>query len=95
MTNIEAIGMLLYIGSLFCDHEDKEEINEALALAIVALKKSQGEWIDVPVEPDLLYNTGVKFTCSVCGRGNCYGRPPFCMYCGAKMERGGEKNEQG
>lgn len=48
--------------------------------------RPQGEWLDVPVEPDLLYNTGIKFTCSVCGRGNCYGRPPYCMYCGASMK---------
>lgn len=48
-------------------------------------ERPQGEWIEIPVERDLLYNTGIKYTCSICGKGNCYGKPPFCMYCGAEM----------
>jgi hypothetical protein len=39
MTNQEAIGTLLYISSLLCDNEDKDEINEALKLAVMALKE--------------------------------------------------------
>ena len=27
-----------------------------------------------------------RWACSSCGRTNTYGKPPFCMYCGAKMD---------
>ena len=47
--------------------------------------KKQGHWIDVPCERDLIYSTGIHYTCSVCNKYNCYGHPPFCMYCGAEM----------
>ena len=38
MTDQEAIGVLLYIRTLLDNHEDKDEINEALKLAVKALK---------------------------------------------------------
>jgi len=38
MTNQEAIGVLLYIRTLLDNQEDKDEINEALKLAVKALK---------------------------------------------------------
>ena len=57
-------------------------------------ERPQGEWIDVPCERDLLYNTGIKYTCSVCGEHNCYGHPPFCMYCGADMRETYEKTSK-
>lgn len=56
--------------------------------------RPKGEWIEIPVERDLLYNTGIKYTCSICGRGNCYGKPPFCMYCGADMRVKDELNNE-
>ena len=51
-------------------------------------EKPVGKWIRKPVERDLLYNTGIKYTCPFCGAGNCYGEPPHCMYCGARLEKG-------
>ena len=63
-----------------------EEKKEAIDLAIKALSKAKGHWIDVPVERDIVYSTGIRYTCSECGQGNCYGHPPYCMYCGAEME---------
>lgn len=53
-------------------------------------ERPQGKWIEVPVKRDLLYYNGIKYTCSVCGEGNCYGKPPYCMYCGADMKGGAE-----
>jgi hypothetical protein len=38
MTNQEAIGILMYIRTLLDDQEDIDEINEALKLAVKALK---------------------------------------------------------
>lgn len=54
-------------------------------------ERPQGEWVEVPVKRDLLYYNGIKYTCSVCGNGNCYGKPPYCMYCGADMRKGEEE----
>lgn len=68
----------------------QEATENALKKAEVLYKRPQGEWIEIPVKRDLLYNTGIKYTCSICGKGNCYGKPPFCMYCGADM-RGKEE----
>ena len=56
-------------------------------------ERTRGEWIEIPVKRDLLYNTGIKYTCSICNRGNCYGKTPFCMYCGAEMRKEDRKNE--
>lgn len=64
--------------------------NDGFAEARKQFDKPSGEWLEIPVERDMLYNTGIAYTCSVCGRKNCYGKPPYCMYCGAKMEK---KNE--
>ena len=38
MTNQEAIGILMYIRTLLDNQEDIDEINEALKLAVKALK---------------------------------------------------------
>ena len=68
-----------------------EEKKEAIDLAIKALSKAKGHWKDVPVERDIVYSTGIRYTCSVCGQGNCYGHPPYCMYCGAELKKEGEE----
>ena len=48
-------------------------------------ERPKGEWIDVPCERDLLFNTGIKYTCSVCGKFNSNGHSSFCPNCGADM----------
>lgn len=48
-------------------------------------KIKQGKWIEVPVKRDILYPNGIKYVCSACKRDNCYGKPLFCMWCGADM----------
>lgn len=45
----------------------------------------RGKWIEVPVKRDILHPNGIKYVCSACKRDNCYGKPPFCMWCGATM----------
>lgn len=47
--------------------------------------RQQGKWIDVPCERDLLFNKGIKYTCSACGKFNSYGHSSFCPNCGADM----------
>lgn len=48
-------------------------------------ERPQGKWIEVPVKRDILYPNGIKYVCSACKIDNCYGKPPFCMWCGADM----------
>ena len=69
------------------------------SLADIIVNKSQlyeerphGEWIEVPVKRDILHPNGIKYVCSACKRDNCYGKPPFCMWCGATMKS--EEEEQ-
>lgn len=57
-----------------------------------AEERPQGEWIEVPVKRDILHPNGIKYVCSACKRDNCYGKPPFCMWCGATMKS--EEEEQ-
>lgn len=50
----------------------------------------KGEWIDdfrSDYEPFM--QRGWK--CTNCGKRTTYGKPAFCMYCGAKMEGGAEQ----
>ena len=54
-------------------------------------QRPQGKWIEVPVKRDILHPNGIKYVCLACKRDNCYGKPPFCMWCGADMRGGGEK----
>lgn len=57
--------------------------------------RPQGEWIEIPVDRDILHPDGRRFECSACHSSNCYGKPPFCMECGAKMKNGrGNSNEE-
>ena len=44
-----------------------------------------GHWIKDTGIWDLIHPAG-QFTCSVCNRSTGYGAPPWCMYCGAKMD---------
>ena len=45
-----------------------------------------GKWIvDYQENEDALFKRGWK--CPVCGTRNIYGMPPFCMYCGARLEK--------
>lgn len=56
--------------------------------------RPQGEWIEVPVNRDILHPNGIKYVCSACKRDNCYGKPPFCMWCGATMKSEEEDDEE-
>jgi hypothetical protein len=48
--------------------------------------RPQGEWIvDYQENEDALFKHGWK--CPVCEERNTYGMPPYCMYCGAKLEK--------
>ena len=47
--------------------------------------RPHGKWIEVTVKRDILHPNGIKYLCTACKRDNCYGKPPFCMYCGADM----------
>lgn len=51
------------------------------------LQPKKGTWIDVPCKSDLLNPTGIDNKCPFCGWKNSYGQPPFCMYCGAQLEK--------
>ena len=51
--------------------------------------RPRGKWIEVPVKRDILHPNGIKYVCTACKRDNCYGKPPFCMWCGADMQEGG------
>lgn len=53
--------------------------------------RPRGEWIITDCERDILHANGKKYTCSVCGVDNCYGKPPFCMWCGSDMR--GDAND--
>lgn len=64
--------------------------NNGYEMAKAEYQRPQGEWIERAVERDLLHNTGIDYICSNCGRSNSYGKPPFCMYCGADMKGGAE-----
>lgn len=85
MTNKEAINHLTELKSIKIEFPNALQ-EEAIDLAIKALEdRPTGKWLEIPIKRDLLYNTGIAYTCSVCGRKNCYGKPPYCMYCGTKM----------
>lgn len=67
------------------------DLHDALGMAIEALmaERPHGKWIEVPVKRDILHPNGIKYVCTACKRDNCYGKPPYCMYCGADMREGG------
>lgn len=67
-----------------------KEIDNAPAIEPEVKEVPKGEWIDVPCERDLLFNTGIKYTCSVCEKFNSNGHSSFCPNCGADMRGGAE-----
>lgn len=49
-------------------------------------QRPTGEWIvDYQENEDALFKHGWK--CPVCETRNTYGMPPYCMYCGARLEK--------
>lgn len=66
---------------------NRYEITHSIDLAIKALEqRPQGKWIvDYQENEDALFRRGWK--CPVCGTRNTYGMPPYCMYCGARLEK--------
>ena len=61
------------------------DIVERIKSGEIVVPRPKGKWIDVPCERDLLFNTGIKYTCSVCGKFNSNGHSSFCPDCGADM----------
>lgn len=50
------------------------------------VERPQGKWIvDYQENEDALFKRGWK--CPVCETRNTYGMPPYCMYCGARLEK--------
>lgn len=48
--------------------------------------KPVDKWIvDYQENEDALFRHGWK--CPVCETRNTYGMPPYCMYCGARLEK--------
>lgn len=90
MTNEEAVKELEAIkpalDNVFSFSMDKKA--EAIDMAIKTLRKPAGHWIIRKCEPDIVATAGKKYECSECGFVTAYGRPRFCMECGAKMEEG-------
>ena len=82
MNNERAIEVLKNYVGCYLGNLSGEEY-EALELAIKALERPQGEWVDT--------NSGYK--CSVCGESNDYAYDEYkhkftdyyCPNCGAKM----------
>ena len=65
----------------------------ALGVESVAIE-TIGEWIEIHVDRDILHPDGRAWQCSACHNSNSYGKPPFCMWCGAKMKNGrGNEND--
>lgn len=81
-----------------CSNPSKANIKlmQAVEMAIIALEEArpEGEWIEVPVERDILFSNGIRYTCSNCGHWNSYGEPEYCMRCGAKMRKPKEEDTQ-
>lgn len=86
MTNEEAIRRILEHKRVHSLNEPRAVlINEALDLAIEALKKRpQGEWI-IAKQDTILGNFEVKNkVCDQCNHATKY-EYPFCPWCGADM----------
>lgn len=92
MTDEEAIKELEAIkpalDSVFTFSVKKK--TEAIDMAIKALKKPAGHWIIRKCEPNIVATSGKEYECSECHFVTAYGRPRFCMECGAEMEGGAE-----
>lgn len=63
------------------------DIVERIKNGELVVPRPKGEWIDVPCKRDLLFNTGIKYTCSVCEKFNSNGHSSFCPNCGAEMRK--------
>ena len=72
----------------YCGFYDK--VIEIIDNAPTVEERPKGKWINVPCERDLVFNKGIKYTCSVCGKFNSYGHSAYCPNCGAKMKGGAE-----
>ena len=86
MTNKEAIEVLKARISIYDCCKADHESNEAIYLAIKALKgkRPKGEWIKHSTYKDVLI-------CSKCNHGSnqVYDTFNFCPNCGADMRKGG------
>lgn len=92
MTKEEAITFLKCDRERTCydfkiGHCDGCNVRTALDMAIVALKAEpkHGRWEYRYLENEEPFFRR-RWYCSCCGHWTTYGRPRYCMYCGAKME---------
>lgn len=68
--------------------EIKNDIIEKIKTGELWIIPKKGHWITEEVERDILYPTGKRWVCSVCGKSQAYGGGCiFCMNCGADMKK--------
>lgn len=79
---------LFVLNHLFYDCDNMTQKEYDILLKAINTRP-HGKWEEVPVKRDILHPNGIKYVCTACKRDNCYGKPPFCMYCGADMRKGG------
>ena len=72
--------MVGYSNGLVRLHEMLEEIPSAKP------EQKVGHWTREE-HPDAMPTFTVTWRCSICGKDQSYGEPPFCPNCGALMER--------
>ena len=68
--------------------EEHEQLAEWLTdyKRLLEEERPTGKWIvDYQENEDALFRHGWK--CPVCETRNTYGMPPYCMYCGARLEK--------
>jgi len=101
MTKDEAIAILKVDGCGYCTWqslnpcvcENKEcELKEAFNMAISALERQTGEWIDREVYDADRWKC-CRWKCSECGRTELY-KENFCPNCGAKMVESQESEDK-
>lgn len=90
MNREEAIQMLKALNMMLRSPDGKpiSDACDALGMAIEALSRPHGEWIE----------KGGELVCSVCGNSVSFSRTPkgwvlgkFCQSCGARMKGGDDK----
>ena len=91
-TALQELGRIAYYGGFKHEHAIQKAIDEAVTLAIEALKeRPKGRWEFVELKNHPLYGKPHKvgeWRCPFCGRTVAF-KPPYC-HCGADM-RGEEE----
>jgi hypothetical protein len=64
----------------------KEGYKQAIIDGKTNFSRPTGKWIvDYQENEDPLFRH--RWVCPVCKNWNTYGMPPYCMYCGARLEK--------